>query len=394
MTTSDLLSIVAIAAGCALLTGAICAVALRLLRRRSIVVQVAVVAVGAVAATLSGVTGVAAAMFLSTHDFTVVMYVCVISVPVATLLSLELSRRIARAGRELTFATRCLGEGSEAVLTGRPPGSELSELAGELSTTSAKLTRSRERERAMEGSRRELIAWISHDLRAPLTGLLTVAQALSSGNVADTKRLHEQLRGEVNRVIGMVDDLFELSHAHDQGPRPRRTVELYDVVSKAVADIGPVARARAIGIDVGDISGVAVRIDDRQLARALNNLLLDGIRHTSAEGIVTVDTRPDHNGHITICITYGDAAVATEDANHVVETAWRGDRVVPDHGSRAVVTRRLSVVKGLVEASGGTTAVTYAPEGCRVEITLPLAPEHVAAKAPTSGPGQVVTSID
>ena len=55
---------------------------------------------------------------------------------------------------------------------GRQSGAELTALATELVATSANLAESRERERRIEESRRELVAWIAHDLRTPLAGII------------------------------------------------------------------------------------------------------------------------------------------------------------------------------------------------------------------------------
>lgn len=70
-----------------------------------------------------------------------------------------------------------------------------------------------QREQALESSRRELVSWLSHDLRAPLAGLRAVAEALGDGGAADPRRSCGQIRTEVQRLTHMVDDLLELSLA-------------------------------------------------------------------------------------------------------------------------------------------------------------------------------------
>ena len=72
----------------------------------------------------------------------------------------------------------------------------------------------RERERAAEASRRELVAWISHDLRTPLAGIRAMAEALADGVVSSPPEVAgyaNRIGGETRRLSGMVDDLFELS---------------------------------------------------------------------------------------------------------------------------------------------------------------------------------------
>ena len=58
---------------------------------------------------------------------------------------------------------------------------ELAALSRELADTSERLKESREREQALEQSRRQLVAWVSHDLRTPLAGLHAMAEALEDG---------------------------------------------------------------------------------------------------------------------------------------------------------------------------------------------------------------------
>ena len=91
---------------------------------------------------------------------------------------------------------------------------ELTAVSRQLAETSRQLGESADRERALEASRRELVAWVSHDLRTPLAGLRAMAEALEDGMVDDPSRYHVQMRETVDRMARMVDDLFELSRIH------------------------------------------------------------------------------------------------------------------------------------------------------------------------------------
>ena len=66
----------------------------------------------------------------------------------------------------------------------------------------------------IEASRRELVAWVSHDLRTPLAGMRAMAEALEDGVVTDPATVadyHRRIRVETDRMAQLVDDLFELS---------------------------------------------------------------------------------------------------------------------------------------------------------------------------------------
>ncbi|MET8796728.1 histidine kinase dimerization/phospho-acceptor domain-containing protein [Nocardia sp. NPDC004568] len=74
--------------------------------------------------------------------------------------------------------------------------------------------RFREQEHAAEQSRRELVAWVSHDLRTPLAGIRAMTDALGNGAVtdpADIVRYAEWIGRETRRLSRMVDDLCEMS---------------------------------------------------------------------------------------------------------------------------------------------------------------------------------------
>lgn len=147
--------------------GLLGALALHLLRRRSIAGSLAVVAAVAVAAMLAGTLAVARAMFLSSHDLTVVTLVVAMAAAVSLATALLLGRRVVLGARELVVAAREFGQGGRFTAPVGPAPAELAALSRELAATSARLAASRERERALEASRRELVAWISHDLRTP-----------------------------------------------------------------------------------------------------------------------------------------------------------------------------------------------------------------------------------
>ncbi|MFD5522008.1 histidine kinase dimerization/phospho-acceptor domain-containing protein, partial [Streptomyces sp. NPDC127066] len=154
---------------------------LRLFRRRSLTVSLTVVPAVAVCAMLAGTLAVAWAMFLSPHDLSVVTTVITMAAVVSLATALLLGRWFVAGSRALTLAARSFGDGGDFAAPEGPTTAELSALSRELADTSRKLAESRDRERALKTSRRELVAWISHDLRTPLAGLRAMSEALEDG---------------------------------------------------------------------------------------------------------------------------------------------------------------------------------------------------------------------
>ena len=104
---------------------------------------------------------------------------------VSLLMAALLGRWIVRDSRHLTLAAASLGRGEPVPATDRHSNTEFAALADQLAATGARLQESRDREGKIESSRRELVAWISHDLRTPLAGIRAMAEALEDDMVED-----------------------------------------------------------------------------------------------------------------------------------------------------------------------------------------------------------------
>jgi signal transduction histidine kinase len=320
------IQIVLIAVCCTTAVGLAGTGVIRLLRRASLRLSIQASGAVPVLAIAAGTLGTAEAMFLSPHDLRVVVLVCVAAGVVACGFGWLLGRQVASGSAALRRAARSLSDESGQF---RPPGqplaAEFAALSRELADTSAKLARARARERALEQSRRQLVAWVSHDLRTPLAGLRAMAESLEDGVATDPPRYHKQMRAEAERLATMVDDLFELSRLH---------------------------------------SGTL------QLSRALMNLLTNATRHTPAGGSVHVEARRQHGDAALLAVSDGCGGIPDDDLPHVFELAWRGTDArspAPDSGAGL----GLAIVRGVVEAHEGDVRVENTGDGCRFEIKLP-----------------------
>jgi signal transduction histidine kinase len=350
--------------------GLLGALALGLLRRRSVAVSLAVVATVAVTAMLAGTLAVAWAMFLSSHDLTVVTTVVAMAAVVSLATALLLGRRVVADCRELAVAARGFGDGGAFVAPTGPAPAEITALSRELAAAGERLAASRERERALETSRRELVAWISHDLRTPLAGLRAMSEALEDGVVADPGRYHRQIRTEVDRLTSMVGDLFELARIHAGAlALTQARICVYDLVGDALAGADPLAHEHGVRL-VGDrVDAVPVEVDGREMTRVLANLLVNAIRHTPADGTVVVaaERRADS---VVLSVTDGCGGIPEEDLPRVFDTGWRGTQArTPPAGAGL----GLAIVRGIVEAHAGHAGVRNVTGGCRFEVTLPAA---------------------
>ena len=289
--STDLLHVTEGAVGAAVISTIIGLIVLRLLAQRSVGIQIAMVSLVTVVALLLSIGDIAFLM-LSVGDRKVMLELMGIAGLAGLAVALVIGRRLTKASRKLLGAVREVGD--SGIYT--PPAVQLpAELAGlskGLAEAHDKLGQARAREQALEASRRELVAWVSHDLRTPLAGLRAMAEALEDQVVTDPREVghyHSQIRRETDRLSAMIDDLFELSKIHAGTLRlSPRLVALEDLVAEVVASADPVARAKGIRLTGSAIRGMPVLIDTAEMGRAVRNLVTNAIRHTPLDGTIEV----------------------------------------------------------------------------------------------------------
>jgi signal transduction histidine kinase len=336
----DILLILLIAFGGAMVVALPGWLVLRMLRHRSITWHIAVLLALTILAVLAGIIGVAGGMFISEHDLDVLLVVVGIAGVVSLGVGVWLGRRLA----------------ADAMW------------AAEV----------RDRERQMEASRRDLVAWVSHDLRTPLAGLRAMAEALEDRVVGDPETVaeyHRRIRSETDRMAGLVDDLFELSRINAGALRlSLESVSLGDVVSDAVASAAPVAAARGVRLVAADAGWPTVQGSEPELSRIVSNLLRNAIRHTPSDGTVTLTGGRDTLGG-WFAVTDACGGIPAADLPRVFDVAFRGAVArTPEtkaDGDGAGGGLGLAIVRGLVEAHRGDVAVTNVPGGCRFEVRIP-----------------------
>jgi len=369
---ADVGAVALVAAGATAAVGVVGAAVLHRGRHRSLQVLVPAVAVVTMLAAVGGLLGAAAAMFLSVHDLQVVLVVAVVAGSLGIGLATLLGRGVLRGSQALVAAAHALGSASSPRIEPRPPTAELAAVADEIERAGVRLAQARAREDALEASRRELVAWVSHDLRTPLAGMRAMAEALEDGMVDDPTQYHQQIRREVDRLSGLVDDLFELSRIRAGALQlSLDEVSLPDLVTQAVSDADALARSRGVHVR-GDSGPLAVQADPRELSRALGNLVVNAIRHTPHDG--TIEVRAEQVGDEAV-LSVADACggIPEADLARVFETGFRGEASRtpgPDAGGGL----GLAIVAGIVQAHHGTVQAANDGPGCRFEIRLPLQP--------------------
>jgi signal transduction histidine kinase len=360
-------------------TVAAMAVAARLLSGASFAQRfVAVGALGA-AIPLANLWVLSDQMFVSRHDATLLGVLLLYSLGAGVGAAVVTARGASGALRRMTRTARALGEGDLRARTGElGAGPELDELARTLDQMAERLDAAQRREREAEATRRDLVVAVSHDLRTPLASLRAMVEAIDDEVVDDPatlRRYASEMRRSVSQLVAMVDDLFELAQLDAGTIRAEsERARLGEVVGKAVDAVRLQAEDKGLAL-VTDLHGTEDLRCSPRLVRVLQNLLVNAVRHTPADGSVRVEARSSSGG-LELSVADTGEGITAEDLERVFEPFFRADP--SRHGAGAGLG--LALAKRIVEGLGGRIEAESEPaRGSRFAVIVPRALETEAA---------------
>ncbi|TXS28852.1 PAS domain-containing protein [Streptomyces sp. ms191] len=240
--------------------------------------------------------------------------------------------------------------------------------------------RGTEARRRTERSHAELIATVAHELRSPLTsvkGFTATLLAKWERFTDDQKRLMlETVDADANRITRLIAELLDISRIDSGRLEVRR--QPVDVA----AAVGRHIQAHTTGGQSPDRFFVRVRpglpdlwADPDKVDQVLGNLLENAVRH--GEGTVTIEVAPallqDDEKGTAVTVSDEGPGIPEESMGRVFTRFWRGSK-------RGGTGLGLYIVKGIVEAHGGTITVGRGPRGgAEFRFILPVGtPAHLA----------------
>ncbi|MCL8017052.1 cell wall metabolism sensor histidine kinase WalK [Streptomyces sp. AS02] len=237
-----------------------------------------------------------------------------------------------------------------------------------------------ERRERLEAQRKAMVSDIAHELRSPLTNIRGWLEVTRDGVVDPAPALLDSLHEEALVLQRVIDDLQDLAAADAGALRLHREPVRADELLHQVAAAHRVA---------ADSAGVTLRTaedgtpwldaDPVRMRQALGNLVSNALRHTPADGTVTLAARRDGDD-VVLSVTDTGAGIAPVDLPYVFDRFWRAEK------SRSRRTGGsglgLPIVRHLVAAHQGTVEAASEPgAGSVFTLRLPAAagPDGTAA---------------
>jgi signal transduction histidine kinase len=241
-----------------------------------------------------------------------------------------------------------------------PTGDEIAALASTMNQMLEKLEHSNTTHRAFFSD-------ASHELRSPLSTLVTTAEVASLDQSGKTwLDMQQTVLSESTRMQSLVEDLLTLAKvdAH-QLQLDVQDVDLEDVLDSEIKRLRTVS-----GLQVGaELQPVRVRGDERRLAQVFRNLLENAARHAKSTIIVGMARR---HGEVVVSVDNDGEIISPEDRDRVFERFARLDASRSADGGGSGLG--LAISREIMGAHGGTVIATESDDWCRFEVILPTAP--------------------
>jgi len=313
-------------------------------------------------------------MFASRHDLVLatvlLLFAGGIAMSVGYFLSVSLTDRLV----VLDQAAKAIAGGRLDVKVPVIGRNEIDSLAQTFNEMSRQLQETADKQKELETLRRNLIAWVGHDLRTPLASIRAIVEALADGVVEDpatVERYLQTAQGQIRSLSSLIDDLFELAQLEAGGLRLDAGLNsIADLISDSLESFSvPAARQNVTLTGMVEPGIDLICMDTQKIGRVLTNLMGNALRHTPAGGTVSVHAVTEA-GKVRVEVCDTGSGISAEDMPYIFERFYRGEK------SRSRATGGaglgLAIAKGIIEAHGGAIGVENTGQGARFYFLLAL----------------------
>lgn len=227
---------------------------------------------------------------------------------------------------------------------------------------------------ALDQSRQEFVANVSHELKTPMTSMKVLAASLLSEENVDPavyREFLEDIDGEIDRENKIISDLLALVREDrtdvEIDVAPTNINELTQAVMKRM---GPLAQLRDIELTFVSRKEVSAEVDATRLGLVLTNLVENAVKYNRQHGEVTVTLDADH-GYFQLTVSDTGIGIPKEEQGRIFERFYRVDK----SRSRAIggTGLGLSIAKSVVLSHHGTIGVRSSEgKGTTFIVRIPL----------------------
>jgi PAS domain S-box-containing protein len=217
----------------------------------------------------------------------------------------------------------------------------------------------------------EFLAMLGHELRNPLSPILTALQLMRLRGSDESERERTIIERQVSHLTRLVDDLLDVSRiARGKVELKRETVEMAEVVATALEMTSPLLEQRTHSISVKlPRRGLAVEGDPTRLSQVVSNLITNAAKYTPSGGSITISGEAVQ-GEVILRVRDTGVGIAPEAMPRIFDLFVQGAQAIDR--SQGGLGLGLAIVRNLVERHGGTVAAHSDGAGMGAEFTIRL----------------------
>lgn len=304
-------------------------------------------------------------MFASRHDLLLGIILLLFASGMAISLGYFFTEALSDRLSNLRDAAGKIQKGELSTRVEVKGSDEIAQFGDAFNTMLEQLESATLKQQELEQLRRDLIAWVSHDLQTPLASIRAVIEALADGMVEDDgsrERYLSAAKRDIQSLSRLIDDLFELAQMDAGGLKLNLQVDsLSDLISDTVESFNRLAAEKRVTISCQIGDGVDyLLMDAYRIGRILTNLVGNALRHTPAEGEIVL-TATSIGQSVEVAVIDSGPGFRPEDLPHLFDRFFRGEK------SRSRVTGGvglgLAIAKGFAEAHHGEIIAENLPAG-------------------------------
>ncbi len=284
-------------------------------------------------------------------DFTILikqqlMYVCIIGIFIAIIISIFLSSKITEPITKITKKAKKLGSGDTEVTFEESGIKEIDELSEALTQAQMEMVKTDE-------LRRDLMANVSHDLKTPLTMIKAYAEMIRDISYKDHDKMNEHLGiivDETDRLTVLVNDILDLSRMQSNADTLSiETFDLADNIKTIVNRYQIIKETEKYIINVEMPESIKIKADKKKINQVIYNLINNAINYTGKDKTVTVRVTKHKKYYLVEIIDTGKGIKESE-IPYIWNKYYKNDK---NHQRNVVSTGLgLSIVKEILELHG------------------------------------------
>jgi len=303
-------------------------------------------------------------MFTNLHDLYLAIVLLVFAGGIAVVFGIFYTSALSDRIKNLDQTARTLALGNLQVRAPASGRDEIAALGNTFNEMAERLQAADEKQRQLDSLRRDLIAWVGHDLQTPLASVRAIVEALADGVIEDPETVQRYLgtaRRDIHALSVLIDDLFEMAQIDAGGLKlNREDSSLADLISDTLESFSHLAARQEINLLGSAEPGLdPVWMDTLRIGRVLNNLVSNALNYTPPGGTVQIiaNRRADE---VEVIVQDNGSGISPHDLPFLFEQFTRSEK--SRSRSTGGAGLGLAIARGIIAAHGGQIRVESRPE--------------------------------